>query len=609
MYRFFTSRDIHPTGWLKQQLEIEARGLAGHLDTMWPDVRDSAWIGGSREGWERVPYWLDGFIPLAYLLEDEGMIRRAQRYVDAILDAQREDGWLCPCRDEERGDYDGWALFLISKVLVVYYDCSGDERVPSCLYRAMKNLKELMDDGTVTLHDWGRSRWFEAFIALQFLFRRCGEDWIPALARKLREQGTHYPDLAERWKRPMNQWTQETHVVNLAMMLKYEAVSCDLLGEPYTGIGEELLAVLERYNGTAVGTFTGDECLSGLSPIQGTELCAVVELMYSFEWLLARTGDSTWAERLERVAFNALPATLSDDMWTHQYDQMVNQIACRRFPGRSQFRTNNGEAHLFGLEPNYGCCTANFGQGWPKLALSAFLHSEEEIYSGVFVPAVLETKWKGTDVRLELVTKYPFREKLEYRITVSQPVDFSLRIRRPAWAETLRVNGELRTEGGDCVIRGTWEGTQTLRVEFGCRPAVLDRPGGMVCVERGPLVYAVPIEAEYRRHEYDRDGVERRYPYCDYELLPRTPWKYALASGELEAEEREGDAIPFSSRHPRRTLRAVLVPISWDFEDGFDSVCAKRPESAEPVGEPVSLSLFPYGCAKLRLTEMPLVKK
>ena len=140
MYRFFTSRDIHPTGWLKQQLEIEARGLAGHLDTMWPDVRDSAWIGGSREGWERVPYWLDGFIPLAYLLEDEGMIRRAQRYVDAILDAQREDGWLCPCRDEERGDYDVWALFLISKVLVVYYDCSGDERVPSCLYRAMKNL-------------------------------------------------------------------------------------------------------------------------------------------------------------------------------------------------------------------------------------------------------------------------------------------------------------------------------------------------------------------------------------------------------------------------------------------------------------------------------------
>lgn len=64
MYRFFTSRDIHPTGWLKQQLEIEARGLAGHLDTMWPDVRDSAWIGGSRRagsgcltGWTALFLW------------------------------------------------------------------------------------------------------------------------------------------------------------------------------------------------------------------------------------------------------------------------------------------------------------------------------------------------------------------------------------------------------------------------------------------------------------------------------------------------------------------------------------------------------------------------
>ena len=42
MYRFFTSRDIHPTGWLKQQLEIECPGSGGPSDTMWPDVRDSA---------------------------------------------------------------------------------------------------------------------------------------------------------------------------------------------------------------------------------------------------------------------------------------------------------------------------------------------------------------------------------------------------------------------------------------------------------------------------------------------------------------------------------------------------------------------------------------
>ena len=87
---FFTSKEIKPLGWLKQQLIIQAESLSGNLDKVWPDVRDSAWIGGKREGWERVPYWLDGFIPLAYLLNDEDMIARAQRYIDAILEQQKE---------------------------------------------------------------------------------------------------------------------------------------------------------------------------------------------------------------------------------------------------------------------------------------------------------------------------------------------------------------------------------------------------------------------------------------------------------------------------------------------------------------------------------------
>lgn len=48
--------------------------MSGNLDKVWPDIRDGKWIGRDKDGWERVPYWLDGFIPLAYLLEDEDMI-------------------------------------------------------------------------------------------------------------------------------------------------------------------------------------------------------------------------------------------------------------------------------------------------------------------------------------------------------------------------------------------------------------------------------------------------------------------------------------------------------------------------------------------------------
>ena len=58
---------IRPAGWLKDQLRIQADGLSGHLDEFWPDIKDSAWFGGNAEGWERVPYWLDGLVPLAFV--------------------------------------------------------------------------------------------------------------------------------------------------------------------------------------------------------------------------------------------------------------------------------------------------------------------------------------------------------------------------------------------------------------------------------------------------------------------------------------------------------------------------------------------------------------
>ena len=70
VFAFLKMGEIKPEGWLLNQLRIQAAGLSGNLDKFWPDIKDSKWIGGSAEGWERVPYWLDGFIPLAWLLDD-----------------------------------------------------------------------------------------------------------------------------------------------------------------------------------------------------------------------------------------------------------------------------------------------------------------------------------------------------------------------------------------------------------------------------------------------------------------------------------------------------------------------------------------------------------
>ena len=48
-WSFYTTNEIKPAGWLKRQLEIQAEGLSGNLDKIWPDVKDSSWIGGGKE--------------------------------------------------------------------------------------------------------------------------------------------------------------------------------------------------------------------------------------------------------------------------------------------------------------------------------------------------------------------------------------------------------------------------------------------------------------------------------------------------------------------------------------------------------------------------------
>src|SRR5687768_6966030 len=109
---------IRPAGWLRAQLQIQADGLTGHLHELWPDVARSQWIGGDVEGWERGPYWLDGLIPLAHLLDDRRLLDVAGHWVDCILASQRPDGWLGPVHDARFGyPYDPWPLFIVLKAL------------------------------------------------------------------------------------------------------------------------------------------------------------------------------------------------------------------------------------------------------------------------------------------------------------------------------------------------------------------------------------------------------------------------------------------------------------------------------------------------------------
>lgn len=606
-YRFFSPSALEPCGWMDRQLRLQAEGLCGHLDQVWPDIRDSRWIGGDREGWERVPYWLDGFINLAWLLKDKGLQQRACRYIEAILAQQQPDGWICPCADEERSHYDIWAAFLICKVLVHYENCTADPRVEEAVYRAMQRLYIHMENHS--LFNWAAARWFECLIPLLWLYERRPEPWMKDMAACLKMQGFDYDGLLKHWPyhspQEKGRWNLMTHVVNLAMALRSEALYCAMMGTEDTGFASRMLETLLQDHGMPIGHFTGDECLSGNDPTRGTELCGVVEAMYSYEVLLALTGEDRWTDQLEKLAFNALPAAISPDMWTHQYDQMSNQIQCSQL-SRIHFQTNNHEAHMFGLEPHFGCCTANFGQGWPLLARTSILKSENGLAVGAIVPCRLNTVIEGVPVICTIETNYPFNDGYRVVVKTESPVRFELSLRIPAGAKNAYVDKRKMESQLRCCISRVWEGEQTIDVRFSYDAVMEDWADGMAYAARGPLVFALPIGERWERREYSRDGVERKYPYCDYEIFPTTAWNYAFADDELEWIYTVDGDMSFSPEHRMARLRARVQPIDWPAEDG---ICRAYPGSAEAVGPVQDVDLIPYGCTNLRMTVLPLAEK
>lgn len=84
---------VKPGGWLKTQLEIQAAGLTGNLDDFWPDLVNSSWRGSDGEAWERGPYYLDGLVPLAYLLNDSRLIEKVKNWIEPLLSSSNDTGW------------------------------------------------------------------------------------------------------------------------------------------------------------------------------------------------------------------------------------------------------------------------------------------------------------------------------------------------------------------------------------------------------------------------------------------------------------------------------------------------------------------------------------
>jgi uncharacterized protein len=517
---------VKPLGWLKRQLQLQADGLSGHLDEFWPDLGPhSGWLGGTGESWERGPYFLDGLVPLAYLLEDPKLIEKARKWLNWTLEHQRTDGAIGP--DKRKGSFqqawqaeDWWPNMVMLKALSQYQEATNDPRVIPLMQRYFEyHLKYV---NRRPLVEWASYRWAEELLSIYWLYNRTGDVQLLDLARALKRQAFdwkgHFADFQFRVKVSKKEMILKTHVVNNAMALKTSAVWGLLSGDESDRQAiYQMLRVMDRYHGQANGLHSGDEHYAGLDPSQGSELCSVVEAMFSLEQLIAITGEPSFGDRLERIAFNALPATFKPDMWAHQYDQQVNQIMCSILPGRN-WTSNGPDANIFGLEPSFGCCTSNMHQGWPKFVSHLWMATQAEgVVAVTYAPSRVDTRVRGVDVAIIEETDYPFRDTVKFSVYPASTVNFPLVLRIPGWADTMTLTVAGRhvtgaTAGGFHTIEREWKYGDTVELVFPPKLRTSRHYRSSVVVERGPTVFSLKVGEQWKKIKGTEPVVRKYYP-------------------------------------------------------------------------------------------------
>ncbi|KAI0675672.1 hypothetical protein C8Q78DRAFT_988207 [Trametes maxima] len=618
---------VKPAGWLHDQLVVQTTGLAGHEHEFYDYVAQTDWMGGPSyysNLEEAGSYWFNGMVPNGILLDDATIQSQVQQFLDYVLDHQDSTGWLGPEVNTTKPRYLwGRYPFFFGAIQMVEANSSLAGRVVPALHRFVSLANTMLHNGQ-GLEDWTRTRWEDFVMVLQWLydFHPNGqEDLLIDTMKMLKYTGDPWEDVfnekyfpqtaVEHLKNPFNVLTW--HGVNMAEGLKALPATYRFThNQSDLDAASKGWDLLFQYHGRPSGIYAADEYLAGLEAVRGTELCLVVETMFSGSFLYQVIGDPKFADRVERIAYNALPATLTGDMWSRQYLQQQNQIASKNM-SPNPFPNDGAYSNVFGLEPNYPCCTVNHPQGWPKFISNAFVTAPDQkslvhVYLGPF--SVNTTLANENHVSVAVDTLYPFSDTLTTTIRADKAFTYYVRI--PSWV----TKGTIAINGGAAKAVSPSNGLHAVSVKAGTTRFTLNlpaditiesRPHGSVAVHRGPLHYAFDIarsQKVLKRNAQQPLAVDLEFDATD-------AWQYAIDPSTLtfHGSTPSGGSLPspvFDAGKPPFTITASACPIDW--EVAGDTFAASPPTNPACTGAATNITLWPFGATKLRIGEFPTFK-
>lgn len=622
---------IEPKGWLRETLHRQADGLAGNLGkiSIWLTKKNNAWLsptGTGEYGWEELPYWLKGYGNMAYVLKRPDLLAETKVWLEGTLASQRADGDFGPVV-KRNGKRDLWAQMLMLFCLQSYHEYAQDPRVLSLMTRYFRWQSQLPDDQFLEDY-WENSRGGDNLYSVYWLYNRTKDPFLLELAEKVHRNTAN-------WRQAAAGRLPNWHNVNIAQCFREPATYALLSGdEAHTRATYQNLALVRKKFGQVPGGMWGGDENSRegyADPRQAVETCGMVEQMASDELLVRFTGDPSWADHCEDVAFNTLPAAFMPDYRALRYltaPNMVVSDAKNHHPG-----IDNKGPFLMMNPFSSRCCQHNHSNGWVYYAENLWMATPDNGLAAVLYNAsdVTAQVGEGVGVTIQQETGYPFEEQIRLTVNPVRSVRFPLYLRVPAWCAkpVVRVNGKVvRTEAkpGQYVrLESTWKRGDRVTLDLPMTLAVRrwTENKNSASVNYGPLTFSLRIGEAYRKEDSKKTAIGDSgwQPDADptawpsFEIHPTSAWNYGLVLDATRPEQsfqvvrtQSDGKFPFTNETAPIQLKAKVRKIpGWGIDD--TGLCAVLPPSPVASTEPVEeVLLVPMGGARLRISAFPVTQ-
>jgi len=354
----------------------------------------------------------------------------------------------------------------------------------------------------------------------------------------------------------------------------------------YTEAGDEsLLEAAERiwsemvatktYLTGGVGAHHSDEAFGDPYELPNErsycETCAAIaSVMFSWRMLMI-TGESRYADLIERTLYNGFLGGLSLDGQKYIYANPLQVREGHMAGGNDRDYARKSWFHC-------ACCPPNVMRTLASLEHYVVLSNDDEVRVHQYIPGTYAAAVGTGEATLRVETEYPWEGRVRIVVDSTPGGSWGVVVRVPHWADgaTLQVNGEPIDETAqDGWLRVTREwgvGDELvlelpLEVRFTRADSRVDADRGAVALERGPLVYCVEA--------VDNPGERLDDVILDTDSAP--------------VAERDGDLLGgVTTIRAQGTRRSRPAQSWWPYA----SVSAEGRSTSD--AEPLSLAAVPY---------------